>query len=149
MGRLLACLMRDEFLGLLSLNHSPTAPRLEAQVPGRLQRFGLLPWPIRPLQVARGRLRHMKPPKPPRPPTRRLAVAPARPPALSHGLSKTGIRKMIARLHEESAFHEGSQEVQSATRPRSVCVCLRDCAARGAAAKLCQMSAEDTLRGVF
>jgi len=35
-------------------------------------------------------------------------------PAPSHGLSKAGIRKMIARLHEELAFYEGSQEVQSA-----------------------------------
>jgi hypothetical protein len=35
-------------------------------------------------------------------------------PAPSHGLSKAGIRKMIARLHEELAVYEGSQEVQSA-----------------------------------
>lgn len=35
-------------------------------------------------------------------------------PAPSHGLSKAGIRKMIARLHEELAFYEGSQEVKSA-----------------------------------
>jgi hypothetical protein len=34
-------------------------------------------------------------------------------PAPSHGLSKAGIRKMIARLHEELAVYEGSQEVQS------------------------------------
>ena len=34
--------------------------------------------------------------------------------APSHGLSKAGIRKMIARLHEELAHYEGSQEVQSA-----------------------------------
>lgn len=34
--------------------------------------------------------------------------------APSHGLSKAGIRKMIARLHEELAVYEGSQEVQSA-----------------------------------
>ena len=33
--------------------------------------------------------------------------------APSHGLSKAGIRKMIARLHEELAHYEGSQEVQS------------------------------------
>ena len=32
----------------------------------------------------------------------------------SHGLSKAGIRKMIARLHEELALYEGSQEVQAA-----------------------------------
>jgi hypothetical protein len=35
-------------------------------------------------------------------------------PAPSHGLSKAGIRKMIARLHEELAFYEGSQVVKSA-----------------------------------
>jgi len=35
-------------------------------------------------------------------------------PAPSHGLSKAGIRKMIARLHEELALYEGTQEVQSA-----------------------------------
>ena len=35
-------------------------------------------------------------------------------PVPSHGLSKAGIRKMIARLHEELAFYEGSQEVKSA-----------------------------------
>jgi hypothetical protein len=35
-------------------------------------------------------------------------------PAPSHGLSKAGIRKMIARLHEELAIYEGSQEVHSA-----------------------------------
>jgi len=35
-------------------------------------------------------------------------------PAHSHGLSKAGIRKMIARLHEELAVYEGTQEVQSA-----------------------------------
>ena len=35
-------------------------------------------------------------------------------PAPSHGLSKAGIRKMIARLHEELAVYEGTQEVQSA-----------------------------------
>ena len=35
-------------------------------------------------------------------------------PAPSHGLSKAGIRKMIARLHEELAVYEGSQEVQAA-----------------------------------
>ena len=34
-------------------------------------------------------------------------------PASSHGLSKAGIRKMIARLHEELAVYEGSQEVHS------------------------------------
>jgi hypothetical protein len=34
-------------------------------------------------------------------------------PAPSHGLSKAGIRKMIARLHEELAIYEGSQEVHS------------------------------------
>ncbi|MCI0744392.1 MAG: hypothetical protein L0Y58_03200 [Verrucomicrobia subdivision 3 bacterium] len=35
-------------------------------------------------------------------------------PAPSHGLSKAGVRKMIARLHEELAVYEGSQEVHSA-----------------------------------
>jgi hypothetical protein len=35
-------------------------------------------------------------------------------PAPSPGLSKAGIRKIIARLHEELASYEGSQEVQSA-----------------------------------
>ena len=34
-------------------------------------------------------------------------------PAPSQGLSKAGIRKMIARLHEELALYEGSQEVKS------------------------------------
>ena len=34
-------------------------------------------------------------------------------PAPSHGLSMAGIRKMIARLHEELAVYEGSQEVHS------------------------------------
>jgi len=34
-------------------------------------------------------------------------------PAPTQGLSKAGIRKMIARLHEELAFYEGSQEVKS------------------------------------
>jgi hypothetical protein len=29
------------------------------------------------------------------------------------GLTKAGIRKMIARLHEELAFYEGSEEVKS------------------------------------
>lgn len=33
--------------------------------------------------------------------------------AASHGLSKAGIRKMIARLHEELAIYEGGQEVHS------------------------------------
>jgi hypothetical protein len=36
-------------------------------------------------------------------------------PAPSFGLSKAGIRKMIARLHEELAVYEGSQEVKSVT----------------------------------
>jgi hypothetical protein len=35
-------------------------------------------------------------------------------PPPSRGLSKAGIRKMIARLHEELAIYEGSQEVHSA-----------------------------------
>jgi hypothetical protein len=35
-------------------------------------------------------------------------------PAPSHGLSKAGVRKMIARLHEEPAIYEGTQEVKSA-----------------------------------
>ncbi len=35
-------------------------------------------------------------------------------PAPSHGLSKAGVRKMIARLHEELAVYEGSQEVNAA-----------------------------------
>ena len=30
------------------------------------------------------------------------------------GLTKAGIRKMIARLHEELAVYEGSQEVRAA-----------------------------------
>lgn len=34
-------------------------------------------------------------------------------PAPSHGLSKAGLRKMIARLHEELAVYEGRQEVKS------------------------------------
>jgi hypothetical protein len=35
-------------------------------------------------------------------------------PAPSYGLSKAGVRKMIARLHEELAIYEGTQEVRSA-----------------------------------
>lgn len=35
-------------------------------------------------------------------------------PAHSKGLSKAGIRKMIARLHEELAVYEGSQEIKFA-----------------------------------
>ena len=35
-------------------------------------------------------------------------------PAPSYGLSKAGVRKMIARLHEELAVYEGTQEVQAA-----------------------------------
>jgi len=35
-------------------------------------------------------------------------------PAPAQGLSKAGIRKMIARLHEELAVYEGTQEVQAA-----------------------------------
>jgi hypothetical protein len=34
-------------------------------------------------------------------------------PAPQMGLSKAGVRKMIARLHEELALYEGSQEVKS------------------------------------
>ena len=34
-------------------------------------------------------------------------------PAPEKGLTKAGIRKMIARLHEELAVYEGSQEVHS------------------------------------
>lgn len=34
-------------------------------------------------------------------------------PVPNKGLTKAGIRKMIARLHEELAFYEGSQEVKS------------------------------------
>ncbi len=34
-------------------------------------------------------------------------------PAPHKGLTKAGIRKMIARLHEELAVYEGSQEVRS------------------------------------
>jgi len=33
-------------------------------------------------------------------------------PAPSQGLSKAGIRNMIAHLHEELALYEGSQEVK-------------------------------------
>ena len=35
-------------------------------------------------------------------------------PNASKGLTKAGIRKMIARLHEELAVYEGSQEVAAA-----------------------------------
>jgi hypothetical protein len=35
-------------------------------------------------------------------------------PAPSKGLTKAGVRKMIARLHEELAIYEGGQEVESA-----------------------------------
>lgn len=35
-------------------------------------------------------------------------------PVPDKGLTKAGIRKMIARLHEELAVYEGSQEVKSA-----------------------------------
>lgn len=34
----------------------------------------------------------------------------------SKGLTKAGIRKMIARLHEELAVYEGTQEVAAAKR---------------------------------
>jgi hypothetical protein len=33
-------------------------------------------------------------------------------PSGSKGLTKAGIRKMIARLHEELAFYEGSEEMR-------------------------------------
>jgi hypothetical protein len=36
-------------------------------------------------------------------------------PAPEKGLSKAGVRKMIARLHEELAIYEGSGEIRSAT----------------------------------
>ncbi len=35
-------------------------------------------------------------------------------PVPEKGLTKAGIRKMIARLHEELAVYEGSEEVKSA-----------------------------------
>ena len=35
-------------------------------------------------------------------------------PVPEKGLTKAGIRKMIARLHEEIAVYEGSEEVKSA-----------------------------------
>ena len=35
-------------------------------------------------------------------------------PVPGKGLTKAGIRKMIARLHEELAVYEGSEEVKSA-----------------------------------
>lgn len=35
-------------------------------------------------------------------------------PVPNKGLTKAGIRKMIARLHEELAIYEGSEEVKSA-----------------------------------
>lgn len=35
-------------------------------------------------------------------------------PVPEKGLTKAGIRKMIARLHEELAVYEGSEEVRSA-----------------------------------
>jgi hypothetical protein len=34
-------------------------------------------------------------------------------PSPEKGLTKAGVRKMIARLHEELAVYEGSQEVHS------------------------------------
>lgn len=34
-------------------------------------------------------------------------------PAPAKGLTKAGVRKMIARLHEELAVYEGSQEVHA------------------------------------
>ncbi len=36
-------------------------------------------------------------------------------PIPAKGLTRAGIRKMIARLHEELAFYEGSREVHSET----------------------------------
>ena len=45
---------------------------------------------------------------------KRLAVLQQSNPAGGKGFVKAGIRKMIARLHEELAFYEGSQEVKSA-----------------------------------
>ena len=35
-------------------------------------------------------------------------------PVPEKGLTKAGVRKMIARLHEELAVYEGSEEVKSA-----------------------------------
>ena len=53
-------------------------------------------------QKARDELRQLE--------ERLLRLQQGSPPA-TKGFTKAGIRKMIARLHEELAFYEGSQEV--------------------------------------
>ena len=45
--------------------------------------------------------------------TDRLARLQQTNPAGSKGFTKAGVRKMIARLHEELAVYEGSEEVRS------------------------------------
>ncbi|HEV7297879.1 MAG TPA: hypothetical protein VGN72_00820 [Tepidisphaeraceae bacterium] len=44
--------------------------------------------------------------------TARLQTLQASHPAGSKGLTKAGVRKMIARLHEELAVYEGSEEMR-------------------------------------
>ena len=48
-----------------------------------------------------------------RDPTDRLARLQQTNPAGSKGFTKAGVRKMIARLHEELAVYEGSEEIRS------------------------------------
>jgi hypothetical protein len=38
-------------------------------------------------------------------------------PVPAKGLTKAGVRKMIARLHEELAVYEGSQEIRESQTP--------------------------------
>ena len=45
--------------------------------------------------------------------TERLARLQQTNPAGSKGFTKAGVRKMIARLHEELAIYEGSEEVRA------------------------------------
>jgi hypothetical protein len=45
--------------------------------------------------------------------TDRLARLQQTNPAGSKGFTKAGVRKMIARLHEELAVYEGSEEIRS------------------------------------
>jgi hypothetical protein len=45
--------------------------------------------------------------------TERLARLQQTNPAGSKGFTKAGVRKMIARLHEELAVYEGSEEIRA------------------------------------
>jgi len=51
--------------------------------------------------------------------TRRLEQLQQSHPAGEKGFTKAGVRKMIARLHEELAIYEGSAEMRDASSSRS------------------------------